>query len=162
MEVLPKNDSAVPDRFAQIESLSRLLDTSIPLGRSGFRIGLDPLIGLIPGIGDAIGALLSGYIVLQAAYLGASRWLLIRMLGNIGIETLLGVIPVFGDLFDFVFKANQKNVALLRKAPLLIPTADGKRRLGTSLLMISGIFLVIFCIVIYLSVRTLAWIFSQA
>lgn len=97
-----------------LDRLAWLLDSSIRLP-GGFRIGIDGLIGLIPGLGDAAGALLGLYIVLRASAFDVPRAVLARMLLNVGIETVIGAIPVFGDLFDFAFKANQRNVALLRR-----------------------------------------------
>ncbi|TQV71154.1 DUF4112 domain-containing protein [Exilibacterium tricleocarpae] len=93
-------------------SLSWLLDSSIPLP-GGYRIGLDGVIGLIPGVGDAIGGGLSAWIFYQAVKLGVPKTVLWRMLANILIDTVVGAIPIVGDLFDFVWKANQKNAELL-------------------------------------------------
>ncbi len=102
-------------RAAELSKLKRLawlLDNSIPLP-GGIRIGAESLIGLIPGIGDAVGALVSSYILAQAIRLGASTSVLLRMALNVGLDLLVGAIPVLGDLFDMVFKANQRNAALL-------------------------------------------------
>jgi hypothetical protein len=101
-------------RLERLRSLAWLLDNSIPLP-GGFRIGLDPLIGLIPGVGDAIGALMSIFILNEARMLGAPRSVLLRMSGNVLLETLIGAIPFAGDLFDAGFKANMRNIALLER-----------------------------------------------
>ncbi len=98
-----------------IEWVAWIMDNSIPLG-GGYTIGLDPLIGLIPGLGDVIGALVSGVIVVQAHRAGVSRSTIARMTANIAIDAAIGAIPVAGDLFDFTFKANSKNLELYRKA----------------------------------------------
>lgn len=109
-----------PDRSAQgvlpadLVRLAWLMDSSVRLP-GGHRIGLDGLIGLVPGIGDAIGVAVSLYIVARAHRLGLSRGTLARMLLNIGTEGLVGTVPVIGDVFDFAFKANQRNLALLRR-----------------------------------------------
>ncbi|MBN46464.1 MULTISPECIES: DUF4112 domain-containing protein [unclassified Methylophaga] len=95
-----------------IERLSWFLDESIPLP-GGYRIGLDGFIGLIPGIGDFIGGLLSSVIIYKAHQLGVPRMILGRMIINMVIDTVLGAIPVAGDVFDFVWKANKRNVVLL-------------------------------------------------
>jgi hypothetical protein len=98
------------------ESLRRLawwLDEAFPVPGTRQRVGLDALIGLIPGIGDGIGALISTYIVLEGARRGASVWTVIRMLGNVALETMLGAVPFLGDLFDAAFKANRRNLDLL-------------------------------------------------
>lgn len=94
--------------------LAWLLDESIRLP-GGFRIGADGILGLIPGIGDISTAALSGYIIYQARELGAPKSVLFRMAINVIIETVIGTIPLIGDLFDFYFKSNLRNLALLKK-----------------------------------------------
>ena len=81
-----------------------------------YRVGLDGLVGLIPGVGDAAGALLSTYILYEAMRLGAPRRVLLRMAANIALESVVGALPVVGDLFDVAWQANTKNVALLQAA----------------------------------------------
>ena len=98
----------------QLRRLSRLLDTSIPLP-GGMRIGWDAVLGLVPGFGDGAGALLSSFIVVQAARLGASGAVLLRMVGNVAVEALVGSVPFLGDVFDAAFKANVRNVRLLEQ-----------------------------------------------
>lgn len=100
-----------------IERLSWLLDESITLP-NGYKIGLDGFIGLIPGVGDFIGGLLSSIIIYQARQLGVPRMVLARMMINMIIDTVFGTVPVIGDLFDFVWKANKRNIALLNKYQL--------------------------------------------
>jgi hypothetical protein len=90
-----------------------LLDSSIPVPGMRFRIGIDAIIGLIPGVGDLLGALLSSYIVREAARVGAPPSVLIRMAWNVAIEGVVGMIPLLGDVFDAAWKANQRNFALL-------------------------------------------------
>jgi hypothetical protein len=98
----------------QLRWLSHTLDASIPLP-FGVRVGWDAVLGLIPGVGDAAGGVMSAYVVLQAARLGAPPAVLGRMLGNVGIEVLVGSVPVLGDFFDAGFKANVRNVRLLEQ-----------------------------------------------
>ncbi len=95
------------------ERLARLLDTAVGVPGTRIRFGLDALIGLIPGIGDAIGVLLGGWFLIEGARSGASSGTLLRMAGNIAIDALAGVVPLFGDLFDVAFKANRRNAKLL-------------------------------------------------
>jgi hypothetical protein len=105
-------------RIPQVERLrrlARLLDNAVAIPGTRYRIGLDPIIGLVPGIGDVIGALFSTIIIFQAARLGAPRATLIRMLANVGLDTLVGEIPLLGDLFDFGWKSNSRNIALLEQ-----------------------------------------------
>lgn len=97
----------------RVRGLARLLDSSIPVPGTRWRVGLDPLLGLIPGVGDLAGAGISAWLILQAGRLGASRWVLLRMAGNVALEAVVGAIPLLGDLFDAAFKANQRNVRLL-------------------------------------------------
>lgn len=102
-------------RLERVERLATLLDNAIPIPGTRFRIGLDPLLGLLPGLGDALGALASAWILVEAARLGASRTVLARMLYNIAVDTLVGAVPGAGDLFDFVWKSDAKNARLLRR-----------------------------------------------
>jgi hypothetical protein len=100
-------------RLKRIRLLSRLLDEQFRIPGTTYRVGLDGLLGLIPGIGDAAGALLSTYILYEAIRLGVPRTVLLRMIANIGIDTVGGAIPVVGDIFDMAWKTNKKNAALL-------------------------------------------------
>ncbi len=112
----------------QLRRLAWLLDESIPLP-GGYRIGVDGILGLIPGIGDISTALLSSYILYQARALGAPKSLLFRMAINVLLETAIGSIPLFGDLFDFYFKANLRNLALLDQFHQHPKAVVGKSRL---------------------------------
>ena len=103
-------------RLTRLRRLSRVLDAQWSIPGTRYRVGLDGLVGLIPGVGDAAGALLSTYILYEAMRLGAPGWVLLRMAANIGLETVVGALPVVGDLFDVAWKANTKNVALLQAA----------------------------------------------
>ena len=133
------------ERLQRLRSLAWLLDNSIPLP-GGFRVGLDAVIGLVPGVGDAIGGLISAYLINEARMMGAPRSVLMRMTGNVLLETIIGVIPFAGDLFDAAYKANTKNLALLERYEL-DPT--GSRRssrlfvFGFSLLLILLVLVII-------------------
>jgi len=100
----------------QVNTLAWLLDNSIKLPLINYRIGFDPLIGLIPGFGDIAGLIVSAYIVLQGMRLGAPQSVLFQMMGNILIEALVGIVPGIGDLFDATYKSNALNVQLLNEA----------------------------------------------
>lgn len=102
----------------RLRRLAWFLDSSIPLPGTKFRIGADSLIGLIPGIGDVIGALLSSYILAEAARLNVPGTVLIRMGLNVLVDTLVGMIPILGDFFDMAWKANQRNIRLLEQYTL--------------------------------------------
>lgn len=99
-------------RKREIAAFGRFLDSSIRLP-GGFRIGWDGIIGLVPGVGDVVGMGLSGWLVWRAAQLGLPRSTIARMVGNVVLEGVIGAVPVLGDAFDFAFKANNRNVALL-------------------------------------------------
>lgn len=107
--------------------MSKLLDNSIPIPGTAYKIGLDPIVGLIPGIGDLLGAVLSGYIILEAARAEVPAFTLARMLVNVGVDTLVGAVPALGDVFDAAWKSNTKNVALLERHLERGPaTGDGR------------------------------------
>lgn len=100
-------------RTARARRVARLWDGVLRIPGTPFAIGLDPLLGLIPGVGDAVGAGVSAWLVLEAARLGTPASTLVQMLTNVAIDALIGAIPVAGDVFDFAWKANLRNVALL-------------------------------------------------
>lgn len=97
----------------KLERLAWFLDNSIKVPGFNARFGLDALIGLIPGVGDVITALISSVVISEAARMGVPKVLLLKMAFNVLVDTLVGAIPVVGDLFDFAWKANQRNVRLL-------------------------------------------------
>jgi hypothetical protein len=138
------------DRLQRLRTLAWLLDNSIPLP-GGYRIGIDALIGLVPGVGDAVGAALSAYIVNEARALGAPRSVLLRMIGNVMIETVIGSIPFAGDLFDAAFKANSRNLALLARYQL---DPIGSRR-GSRWFVIGFSLLLALCVVLMIAIPVL-------
>jgi hypothetical protein len=97
----------------RLRSLTRLLDSAFRIPGTRYRVGLDALVGVVPGIGDVIGALFSAFIVYQAARMGVSTATLVRMMGNVALDTIVGEVPLLGDLFDAGWKANTRNLALL-------------------------------------------------
>lgn len=102
------------ERIARLDALATLLDTAFVVPGTQIRFGVDALIGLIPGIGDVITTLLALYVVREARELGAPRLLIARMLGNVAIDGLVGAVPLVGDAFDVVWRANRRNIRLLR------------------------------------------------
>lgn len=90
-----------------------MLDEAIRIPGTNIRIGLDALLGLLPGGGDVAGGLFSGLIILQAARVGAPTAVLGRMLANVAIDVVVGTIPLLGDLFDVAWRSNSRNVRLL-------------------------------------------------
>jgi hypothetical protein len=97
----------------RVRTLSRLLDNAIPIPGTRFRLGLDPVLGLLPGAGDFVGAALSVYMVIEAARFGLPRKTLVQMVTNLVLDSVGGSVPVLGDLFDATWKANSRNLALL-------------------------------------------------
>ena len=102
------------ERLARLEMLAALMDTALILPGTNIRFGVDAILGLVPGIGDALTTVVALYIVHEARQLGAPAHLIARMLGNVAIDSLVGAIPVAGDAFDVLWRANRRNVALLR------------------------------------------------
>lgn len=111
----PASSSAAIARLARLRRLAWLIDGALRLPGTRFRFGLNSLIGLTPAAGDALLALISLYIVYEAARLGMPRAQLWRMLGNVGIEAVLGAVPLLGDALDVVFKANLRNLAIVEE-----------------------------------------------
>jgi hypothetical protein len=112
----------VPARRTDLARLARLLDAAVRVPGTDFRVGLDALLGLVPGVGDLAGAAMSGYIVLAAVRAGAPATVLVMMLTNVAVDTLGGAVPLVGDLFDAGWRSNTRNVALLERH-LAEPTA---------------------------------------
>lgn len=126
MPVETGRESPAQPALRNAQALARLLDSSIGVPGTSYRIGLDPLIGLVPGIGDFAGVLLSTSILLSAARVGVPHPTLVRMATNIGIEALVGTVPIVGDLFDAGWRANLRNVRLM-EAHLAAPVSSARR-----------------------------------
>ncbi|HWT30131.1 MAG TPA: DUF4112 domain-containing protein [Propylenella sp.] len=124
-EILPpRRDAPVQASFGReeldrierrLERLATALDSAIRIPGVGVRFGADAILGLIPGIGDAVSLGLSGYLILEAHRLGASPLLLARMAGHLIVDATVGAVPIAGDVFDVFYKANRRNMALLRR-----------------------------------------------
>jgi hypothetical protein len=102
------------ERIARIDALASLLDTAFILPGTNVRFGLDAIIGLVPGIGDAITTAMSLYIVHEARQIGAPRHVILRMLANVMLDGIVGAVPVVGDAFDVLWRANRRNMRLLQ------------------------------------------------
>ena len=123
-------------RLDQMNNLAWLLDNSIRIPIINYRIGLDAIIGLIPGLGDMAGLLISSVIVIQAIRLGAPSATLLQMVLNIAIEALIGLVPMLGDVFDATFKSNIRNMRLLNLALDYPPTGRAvNRAAGTGIIV---------------------------
>jgi hypothetical protein len=100
---------------SDVDALAWLLDNSIPIPGTGRRIGLDAVVGLVPGLGDVLSGGIGLFVVLRGAQMGVPGIVLARMLANVAIDFAVGAIPLIGDAFDLWFKANMRNVALIRR-----------------------------------------------
>ena len=103
------------DTLMRLDALSRLLDNAFVLPGTNIRFGLDGIIGLVPGIGDLVSMGLSSYLIFEARRLGLPRWKIARMVGNVAFDTAIGVIPLIGDAADVLFKANRRNMKIIRE-----------------------------------------------
>ncbi|MGF1479591.1 MAG: DUF4112 domain-containing protein [Cyanophyceae cyanobacterium] len=99
----------------RIRRLSRLMDTAIGIPGTKFRIGLDPILGLVPGAGDLVSTAFSAYIILLAARFNLPRSALKKMIFNVALESVVGTVPLIGDAFDAVYKSNIRNLAILEE-----------------------------------------------
>jgi hypothetical protein len=98
----------------EVETIAWLLDNSIPIPGTGRRVGVDAIIGFVPGLGDLLSGLIGVAVVARGAALGLPRIVVARMLFNVAVDFVVGAIPVAGDAFDLWFKSNARNVALMR------------------------------------------------
>jgi hypothetical protein len=111
-----------------LRGLTRILDEAIRIPGTNIRVGLDALLGLIPGGGDVATGILSALVIVQSARLGAPSSVLARMVGNVVIDVAVGSIPLLGDVFDVAFRANSKNLRLLES---WLDRPAGTRRAST-------------------------------
>jgi|SRR5690606_2913554 len=103
-----------PD-FKWIDKISNLLDSKFKIPGTRFRFGLDPILGLFPGVGDMTTFTISSMLIVTMAKKGVSEKVIVLMILNVVIDTIFGAIPILGNIFDFFFKANERNVRLLKK-----------------------------------------------
>jgi hypothetical protein len=99
----------------RVEKLEQLLEHSIPIPGLGKSVGVDAVAGLVPVAGDVLTAAMGAYLVWEAANLGLPKWKLIRMAGNVAFDSAIGAIPFAGDVFDFVFRSNTRNLRMIRR-----------------------------------------------
>lgn len=103
------------ERIARLDALATVLDTALVIPVVNVRFGFDALIGLVPGIGDAVTTTMSLFIVHEAYRLGVPRHVIARMLANVALDGVVGVVPVVGDAFDLVWRSNRRNMRLLQE-----------------------------------------------
>jgi hypothetical protein len=124
------------DQVAAVRSLAKVMDAAITIPGTKISIGLDALLGFLPGIGDAISSAIGSYIIVIASHLGVSKAVLARMALNQGIDMLVGIVPFLGDMLDIGWKSNSRNAKLLEQA-LADPRAAGRQ----SWAMVGGLIL---------------------
>ncbi|WP_309641888.1 DUF4112 domain-containing protein [Flavobacterium sp.] len=130
-----------------LDSLAKLMDSQFKIPGTQIKFGLDALIGLIPGVGDFAGFLVSGYMIAVLASNGASGFVIARISFNIVIDALIGSIPILGDIFDVAFKANERNMKLIHEHYL-----DGRHQGGAWKVVVPVL------ILLFLLIGTIAWI----
>jgi Domain of unknown function (DUF4112) len=143
-------------KFNRLRRLSHLLDNAIPIPGTSYRIGIDPILGLLPGGGDTVAGALGAYIVFEAARMGLPRSVIWQMVGNIVFDSLVGIIPVAGDLFDAGWKANVRNIALLEKH---LQLTSGDRQKSDKLFLFGLIVLLIIIVIGFaaLTIAIISW-----
>ncbi len=144
-------------QLALMKRLAWILDSSIAIPGTKFRIGLDAVIGLIPWVGDIVGAILSFGILVLAVLFGASGWTVLRMSLNVGVELLVGLIPFVGDVFDAVWKANERNIKLLERG--IIKPHAGRRDL-LFLVTLSLGFVASLGLFVYTTMQVAMWLYK--
>ncbi len=152
-----ENKTAVtPKNLKHLDKLAVLMDAQFRIPGTSIRFGLDSIVGLIPGIGDLSTFTVSGYLMVLMAKNGASGFVLARMAVNILVDALIGSIPILGDLFDVTFKANMRNMRLLKEH-----YREGRHR-GSAWKVIVPVLVVLFafiCLIIWGIYKLLAFIF---
>ncbi|TGE06092.1 DUF4112 domain-containing protein [Hymenobacter fodinae] len=145
------------NRLQWVERVSHLMDSQFRVPGTSWRFGLDPLMGLIPVVGGLPSLAISGVLILTMMRHGASGQLVIRMLLNVIFDTIIGAIPVVGNIFDFAYKANDRNVRLLRRH-----YAEGKYQgSGKGLILLSiSILSIIGGLIIWGSYELIRWVWA--
>ena len=153
----PSPEAAV--RLRRLRRVAWWMDRSVPVaGR--FRIGLDPLIGLIPGLGDWIGAVVSLWMIYEAIRLGLPLSVLARMGVNVVVEAIFGSVPVLGDVFDAAWQANQRNFVLVEKHYDARLRPRSARRVGIAFGVAAALFLAAFLALLLVIARGLRWLIT--
>jgi hypothetical protein len=153
-------DPNAADRdLARLDTLANLLDNQFRIPGTQFRFGLDAIIGLIPYLGDFAGLIVSGFLFRLMLRRGAGPGIMLRMLGNVLLDAAVGAIPLLGDFFDFGYKANRRNVDLLKRY-----YAEGKARPNArwSVALLMLLFFAIVIGFIWLIAKALSWLWHTA
>jgi hypothetical protein len=148
-----------PNPLQSARRFARLLDDLVRVPGTKIGIGLDPLLNLIPIAGDAVGTAMSAYLLVTAVRMGVPTRILARMLLNIGIDALVGAIPVLGQAFDFVWKANSLNMTLLERYATM-PTSTTKSS-GAMVVVVLMLFVLIVILVVWFAYLLLSLLASM-
>lgn len=151
------SSSPLPKELEYLDTATRWLDSKFRIPGTEIRFGFDVLIGLVPGVGDAISFALSGSLIVVMARHGATFPLLVRMLFNVLLDAVLGVIPIAGDVFDVFYKANRKNLHLLKKH---YKSGGPKGSLFVALLLLFIVLVVLFGMILILIWKLFRFLFS--
>ena len=127
------------EKLVRLKLLSKRLDNNFIIPGTKYKIGLDPIIGAVPVIGDLIGALLSTYIMYSGIKMGVSRSIVAQMATNIALDFTIGWIPIIGDIFDIIWKANQRNVKLIEESIVV----EEKESATANYMIIAGLVIVL-------------------
>lgn len=111
---MAENPQARREALERLDRVTQLLDTALVIPGTNIRFGADAVVGLVPGIGDAITTAISAWVIYEARRLGAPRHVIARMIGNVALDGIVGAVPFLGDLFDVMYKSNRRNMRLLR------------------------------------------------
>ncbi|BAZ45597.1 hypothetical protein NIES4102_26230 [Chondrocystis sp. NIES-4102] len=144
-------------KLNRLRRISRILDNAIAIPGTKIRLGIDPILGLLPGGGDTVSGGLSAYIVVEAARMGLPREVLWQMVGNIILDSVAGTIPVVGDLFDVGWKSNVRNIALLEKHIEVAESSKSDRLFIFGLIVLLVLIIVGFAAI---TVFTVSWIWG--
>jgi hypothetical protein len=158
--LLPESSSSDPQREALVataEFLAKILDTTVKVPGTPFYIGLDPLLGLIPGVGDMIANLIGTVILILAARLRVPQMVITRMSVNLLINGTVGAIPIFGDLFSIWFRSHARNAELLRRAATQPYRETQQARLYIAAIIIGTVVLLLVAIAAVLWIVVKLW-----
>ena len=153
-----KNKSIHPHpEFGWIDNISSLLDNKFTIPFTNIKFGVDFLIGLIPTVGDWLSFSISSILVLAIIRRGVGVGMLFKMMGNITLDAAVGSIPILGDLFDLKFKANRRNVNMLRQYYIDNPNPPSTKR---SFFIVFLMFLVVLILMLFLSIKLMSWLWG--
>jgi hypothetical protein len=154
-------DAKLPQDLVALRKFARLMDEAFPIPGTNIRVGLDAAVGLIPGIGDVVGGVLSTWIIVGALRHRVPARIILRMVGNVLIDLVFGAVPVAGDLFDFMFEENMRNMRLLElHRDRRRPPRSVAQIAGVAALIVSFVVLVALMMVISLAALVL-WLIAQ-